>query len=359
MSTARAENVRIAGIASAVPETVVTSADDALRFGAEETQRVVKNTGVHQRHIAKLLCASDLAQPAALRLMADLGWDPLSVDALIYVTQCPDFPAPSTACLMQTRLGFGTHCAAFDVNLGCSGYPYGLWMASSFIATGMKRVMLLVGDTASRAASPHDRSVVPLFGDAASATAIEYHPGAPPIDFVLGTDGRGAKHLNSRAGGYRHRWTPASQDMFEREDGVVRSDEQTYMNGAEVLTFAIEAVPKLMAEIKAKRGWSEEDVDAYVFHQASSFMLKTVARCSRIPPQKVVLGMKDYGNTSVASIPLAISDQLREPLSTGTRKLVLGGFGIGWSWAAAAVECGHMAMPEVLVIPDVYVEPEF
>ena len=359
MSTARADNVRIAGIASAVPETVVTSADDALRFGVEETKRVVKNTGVHQRHVANVLCASDLAQPAAVRLMADLGWDPLSVDALIYVTQCADYPAPSTACLIQSRLGFGTHCAAFDVNLGCSGYPYGLWMAASFIATGMKRVMVLVGDTASRAASPHDRSVVPLFGDAGSATAVEFSPGAPPMHFVLGTDGRGAKHLHSRAGGFRHRTSAASLEMHEGEDGVLRNEEQTYMNGAEVLTFAIEAVPKLMEEIRARAGWSEADVDAYVFHQASAFMLKTIARCSRIPLSKVVLGMEQYGNTSVASIPLAMSDQLRERLSAGSQRLVLGGFGIGWSWAAASIECGPLVMPPVLLIPDVHVEREF
>lgn len=359
MSARRIEGIRIAGIASAVPETIATLEEDALRFGEDEMRRVAKNIGVRRRHVAKHLCASDLAQHAAVRLMRDLDWDPSSIDVLVYVTQCPDYPAPSTACVIQTRLGLGTHCAAFDVNLGCSGYTYGLWMIASLLGGGMKRGLLLVGDTASRAASPHDRAVVPLFGDAASATAVEVCPGAPRMDFIVGTDGRGAKHLNSRAGGYRHRWTPASQELRLGEDGVMRSDEHTYMNGAEVLTFAIQEVPKLVHAMRAAREWSDDDVDAYVFHQASSFMLKTVSRLAKLPLAKVVMQLENYGNTSVASIPLAISAGLGPTLATKSQRLILVGFGIGWSWAAAAVEVGPMVMPEVLIVPDVYVEPEF
>lgn len=359
MSTRRIEGIRIAGIASAVPDTIVTLADDAARFGEDEMRRVTKNTGVHRKHVARNLCASDLVQHAATRLMRDLDWDPKSIDVIVYVTQCPDFPAPATACLLQTRLGLGTHCAAFDVNLGCSGYTYGLWMLASLLGGGMKRGLLLVGDTASRAASPHDRGVVPLFGDASSATAFEAREGAPCMDFILGTDGLGAKHLNSRVGGYRHRWTPASLELREGEDGVLRSDEHTYMNGAEVLTFAIQEVPKLVSAIRAQRGWSEDQVDAYVFHQASTFMLKTIGRLAKLPPAKLVMQLENYGNTSVTSIPLAISAGLGPTLSVANTRLILVGFGIGWSWGAAAIECGPMVMPEVLVIPDVAVEPEF
>lgn len=359
MSARRIDGIRIAGIASAVPETLVTLEDDARRFGEEEMRRVAKNIGVKQRHVARHLCASDLAQHASRRLLRDLDWDPKSIDVLVYVTQCPDYPAPSTACLIQTRLGLGTHCAAFDVNLGCSGYTYGLWMIASLLGGGMKRGLLLVGDTASRAASPHDRSVVPLFGDGASATALEVKDGAASMDFIVGTDGSGAKHLNSRAGGYRHRWSPASLELRTGEDGVLRSDENTYMNGAEVLTFAIQQVPPLVNAIRDMRNWRDEDVDAYVFHQASAFMLKTVARLAKLPAAKVVTQLENYGNTSVASIPVAISAGLRDALATRTQKLVLVGFGIGWSWAAAAVEWGPIVMPEMLVVPDEHVEPEF
>lgn len=359
MATTRIEGVHVAGIASAVPDRIVTMEDDAKVFGEEETRRVVKNTGVRERHIAKYLCASDLCQASAERLMTDLDWSPESIDVLVFVTQCADVPAPATACLLQQRLKLGTHVAAFDVNLGCSAYTYGLWMTSSLLRGGMRRALLLVGDTATRAASPHDRSVVPLFGDAGSATALELKPGAPPMDFILGTDGSGAKHLHSRTGGHRHPCTPASFDLKMREDGILRSDVHTVMNGAEVLTFALRNVPGLLKEIKTASGWSEDDVAAYVFHQASAFMLKNVARCARISMSKVVLGLEKYGNTSSASIPLAMNDQLQTRLESATERLILTGFGIGWSWAAAAVTLGPMVIPPVIVLPDVPVVAEF
>jgi 3-oxoacyl-[acyl-carrier-protein] synthase-3 len=359
MGTIRVDNVRMVGLASAVPETVITAADDAKTFGEDETRRVVKNTGVAQRRVVKDLCVSDLCVAAGERLLGDLGWSRDSVDVVVMVTQCPDYPSPATAGLVQDRMGLRTSCAAFDVNLGCSGYTYGLWILSAFLATGaMKRGLLMAGDTVTRAASPHDRSVVPLFGDAGSTTALEYQPGAPPIDFVLGTDGSGAKHLHTRSGGHRHWASPASFEMKVREDGVIRSDLQTYMNGAEVLTFAMKSVPKFLTTLKEGAGWSEEDVKAYVFHQASLFMLKNVARCARIPMTKVVLGLENYGNTSSASIPLAMSDQLRR-LETSSERLILAGFGIGWSWAAAAMTVGPMVMPPVIIVPDVKVDPPF
>ncbi len=360
MSVAHIANVRIAGVASAVPDRIVTIDDDARRFGDEEMRRIAKNTGVKQRHIAHHLCASDLAQHAAERLLKDLGWERDSIDVLVFVTQCPDYLAPATACLLQARMGLRTSCAAFDVNLGCSGYVYGLWLAASLVSGGtMKRGLLLVGDTASRAASPQDRSVVPLFGDASSATALEFFPGAPAIDVVLGTDGRGARHLHMRAGGHRHHASPASFVPRVHEDGITRTDTQTYMNGAEVLTFTIEAVPKLISEMRSLRGWTEDEIDGYVFHQASAFVLKTLARASRIPTAKLSSSLENYGNTSVATIPVTLTDQLAPVLSQRSSRLVLAGFGIGWSWAAAAVECGPMVMPPMLVVPDVPVEAEF
>ncbi len=361
MAVTRIQNVRVAGIASAVPDRIRTSADDAVRFGEEEMRRVVKNTGVTTRSVADHLCTTDLCQHAAERLLADLGWDKESIDVLILVTQTPDYPSPASSCLIQARMGLSTGCAAFDVNLGCSGYTYGLWMAANFLQSGggMKRALVLAGDTVSRAASPEDRSVVPLFGDGGSATALEFSPGAPAIDCVLGTDGRGGVHLHCLAGGYKHRFTPSDFEMFLRADGIVRSNEQTFMNGAEVLTFAIESVPPLLAATRTAAGWSEADVDYYVFHQASQFMVKTVARCSRLPAPKVVLALEGYGNTSSTSIPLAINDQLREKLTEGSARVVLAGFGIGWSWCSFATTLGPMVLPPVLRMPDVPHRGEF
>jgi len=361
MASVRVNNVAIRGIVSAVPDTTKTWEDDAKVFGVEEMQRVVKNIGVTKRAVANHLCTSDLCQSAAEDLLKGLGWAPSTIDAIVMVTQTPDYPSPATACLVQNRLGLGKHVAAFDINLGCSGYTYGIWVVASLLAAGgMKRALLLAGDTVSRGASPYDRSVVPLFGDGGSATALEFAADAPPLVFEFGTDGAGAIHLHTLAGGGKHPVSENDHVLFERRDGIVRANLHTYMNGAEVLTFAIQNVPPMIAALRAAVGWSEEEVDYYVFHQASRFMLKNIGRCIRLAATgtKLVIGLEGYGNTSSASIPVAMNDQLAE-LNTTPKKLVLAGFGIGWSWCALAVPLGPIYLPPVLRVPDVKRVGEF
>lgn len=353
MTATRTVGVRIAGLATAVPDRVRTASDDAELFGAEEIQRVVKNTGVTRRSVADHLCTSDLCAAAVDRLLPALDWSRESIDVLVLVTQTPDYPSPATACLLQNRLGLGRGVAAFDVNLGCSGYTYGLWLVASLLsASKLRRGLLLAGDTVSRAAAPTDRAVVPLFGDAGSVTALEYDETAPPFTSVFGTDGSGGIHLHTLAGAAKHPITAPDLEETLRRDGVTRSNQHTYMNGAEVLTFAIQSVPAMIKELCAAAAWSEADVDHYVFHQASRFMLKNVGRCSRIPPQKLVIGLDGYGNTSSASIPVALNDQLLG-LRERSARVVLGGFGIGWSWCANAIELGPLVMPDIVRVPDV------
>ena len=259
-------------------------------------------------------------------------------------------------------MGLTTRVIAFDINLGCSGYTYGLMVVAKLLASGgLKRALLLSGDTISRTASPYDRSMVPLFGDGGSATALEYSTDAAPIVFEAGTDGAGAIHLHTLAGGCKHPvQAPRDHVLAERRDGTIRSDQHTYMNGAEVLTFAIQSVPAMCSALLASAGWKDTDVDYYVFHQASRFMLKNIGRCLRLPPNspKLVLGLEGYGNTSCASIPVAMNDQLRE-LTDGPKNLVLAGFGIGWSWCAAAVPLGPIYLPPVIRVPDVEHTGEF
>jgi 3-oxoacyl-[acyl-carrier-protein] synthase-3 len=355
MATTRIEGVRLAGIAAAVPDSIVTLEDDARVFGAEDARRIFKNTGVKSRHVTRNgMCTSDFCLAAATRLLDDLGWERDSVDALVFVTQGPDYFAPASACVLQRRLGLGTGCAAFDVNLGCSGYVYGLWLVSSlFSGGGFRRALLLVGDTASRTSSPMDRAVVPLFGDAGAATALEADASSPPMHFILGTDGRGAPHLILPAGAFRKPHSEETARMCTAADGNIRSEEHTYMNGAEVFTFTLTHVPSLIKDIKSAAGWTNDDVDGFVFHQASTFMLKNLARASGLPSEKMVIGMEQYGNTSSASIPLAICDQLRASVTGERRRLVLAGYGIGWSWGAAAVNVGPIVVPPVIVVPDV------
>jgi len=355
MASVRIEDVKLVGLATAVPDRIRTWEDDAKRFGLEEMQRVVKNTGVSTRSVADHLCTSDLCAAAAEKLIAQLGWDKASIDLVVMVTQTPDYPSPATACLMQNRLGLPVSTAAFDVNLGCSGYTYGLWIVSSLLAAGkLKRALLLAGDVVSRAAAPTDRAVVPLFGDAGSATALEYTPGAAPMMFEMGTNGAGGVHLHTLAGASKHPIRAIDLVDGERRDGVTRSNQHTYMNGAEVLTFAMVNVPPMVDALRKAAGWSGAEVDHYVFHQASRFMLKNIGRILRLPgdSKQLVYGLEGYGNTSSASIPLAINDQLTE-LRTTSKKLVLAGFGIGWSWCACAVELGPIELPDVLRVADV------
>ncbi|MDB4955813.1 MAG: hypothetical protein JWO36_3382 [Myxococcales bacterium] len=361
MASVRIEDVKIVGLVNAVPDRIRTWEDDAKQFGVEEMQRVVKNTGVSRRSVAEHLCTSDLCHAAAEHLLKQIGWAKDTIDLVVMVTQTPDYPSPATACLLQNRLGLPVSVAAFDVNLGCSGYTYGLWIVSSLLAAGkLKRALLLAGDVVSRAAAPLDRSVVPLFGDAGSATAVEYTPGASPIVFEMGTNGAGGVYLHTLAGASKHPITAIDLVAGERRDGITRSNQHTYMNGAEVLTFAITNVPPMIEALRTAAGWNASEVDYYVFHQASRFMLKNIGRCLRIPgnTNQLVIGLEGYGNTSSASIPLAMNDQLSE-LNTTKRRIVMAGFGIGWSWCAVALDLGPIVMPAVLRIPDLPCPGEF
>lgn len=354
MAIVRVENVAIRGIVSAVPDRERTWEQDAERFGVEEMQRVVKNLGVTRRAVAEHLSTADLCQASAENLIAKLGWEKSSIDVLILVTQTPDYPSPATACLVQNRMGLPTSVIAFDINLGCSGYTYGLMVAGSMIAGGkLKRAILLAGDTIGRCASPHDRATVPLFGDGGSATALEFSPDAAPITFDGGSDGSGGIHLHTVAGGAKHPTREADHAITQRRDGVMRSNLHTYMNGAEVLTFAIQSVPAMVRGVLEAAKWTDGDVEHYVFHQASRFMLKNIGRLLKLPPgsPKLVLGLEGYGNTSSASIPVALNDQLKG-LNDAPKKMVLAGFGIGWSWCAAALQLGPIYLPPVLRVKD-------
>ena len=339
---ARFSDIRVAGIATAIPDAHVSAYETASRLNLdwEEADKIVKMTGVSERRVADAdTWISDLVHEAAEGLISELGWARESINALVFVSQTNDYDAPATACGLQHRLGLSKECAAFDVGLGCSGYVYGLWLCSSLIASrSANRVLLLVGDTSSKVCAPDDRSTVFLFGDAGSATALEYSKGAPSMSFVLGTDGSGREPLMFRHSGYRG-----------RAEGPDRSTPTLYMDGGEVFAFTIREVPRLLEETLELAGWTKERIHAFVPHQANRFMLQHLAKKSKIPEEKVILSLDEYGNTSSASIPLALSHRLRERLASSATNLLIAGFGIGWSWGAATLTVGPAVMPEVMV----------
>ncbi len=354
MATIQIQGVRVAGIAAAVPEGTRGVADEAAIFGVDEMEKTAKVIGVRSRHIAPpQLCTSDLCHAAAVRLLDDLGWARDSVDGLIFVSQSPDYELPATACTLQARLGLPDRCAAFDVNLGCSGFVYGLWLGSQIVGGGgIRRLLLLAGDVSTRRLAPHDKSVKPLFGDAGTATAIEFSPGAAPMAFELGTDGAGFASIIIPASGFRQPRTDETKALFAGADGIERSAENIYINGAEVFNFTIKRIPPLVETLMASAGKTREQYDHFVFHQANAFMLQHLAKRLKIPTEKFVLAMETVGNTSSASIPLAITMALRESLAEQPREMLLAGFGVGLSWAAASLTLDRPVVPALVIVPD-------
>lgn len=354
MTIARTSGVAMAGVAAAVPARIATESDLTERYGADEARKICDAVGVRRRHVtAGQLCTSDLGEAAARRLMDDLGWQPADIDLLIFVSQTPDYVLPATACALHGRLGLGKHVGAFDINLGCSGYVYGLWNAISLMQTSdAKRALLVVGDTISRIAAPDDRSVAALFGDCGTVTALEKRDDAGEMLFQFGTDGRGERNLIVPAGGFRAPRTAETNRRTEREGGNVRSDEDLYMDGPEIFSFSLREIKPLVSGLLSTAQLSVDDVDRFVFHQANRFMLDHLAKRLKLPEEKVVIGLNDYGNTSSASIPLALITHLREELREKLLNLMLVGFGVGYSWGAVQLQTGPMTVSDLVLVEE-------
>lgn len=345
--------LKLHGVACATPKGTADAGQLAKQFSEDAVQKIVKSTGIQRRRTSAILCTSDLCHAAAERLLNELGWPRDSVTHLIFVSQSPDYVLPATSCALHSRLGLGKECSAFDVNLGCSGYVYGLWLAASLLQPG-QRALLLAGDTISRTVSSQDRATLPIFGDAGSATALEKSTEAEgrEMAFSLGTDGAGYKHIIIPAGGFRNPSSELTRQTTVREGGNARSDEHLFMNGAEVFAFTLREVPPLVERTLNLVQWSTDSVDAFVFHQANRFMLEHLAQKMEVPSDKLTIGLENCGNTSSASIPMALTTQLAPRLRTEKLKLLLAGFGVGWSWAAAAVELGPICLPDLIEVED-------
>ncbi|MFV3129461.1 3-oxoacyl-ACP synthase III family protein [Niveispirillum sp. KHB5.9] len=335
MAQASINGIALRGIVSALPTGVEDVTHLAARFGAEQAERIAAATGIRRRHIAAPgQCMSDLALPAARELLDGLGWASDSVDLLICVTQTPDHPLPATACLLQNRLGLGRQCAAFDVGLGCSGYVYGLWLAASLLSSmGRGRALLVAGDTTSRTLDPQDRSVAPLFGDAGTVTALEWDADAGPLTVDVGTDGAGGPYLIQPGGGAR------------QPDGPL-----LFMDGTQVFAFTLREVPKAIASTLAASGRTIADIDHVVLHQANEMMLRRLGAKIGAREDQLVLALADRGNTSSATIPLAMTDALAPSLTDGERNLLLCGFGVGWSWGTTVWRTGPARVCRTILV---------
>jgi len=332
----------IKAIASFLPEGKLTNEDLAREFGDWHAQQILEKTGVAVRGLsAPDECASDLGVVAAERLFASGACSPEDVDFLVFCTQSPDYFLPTTACLVQDRLGLRTSCGAIDFNLGCSGYVYGLALGKSLVETGIAaNVLLITADTYTKFINVRDRSVRTLFGDGAAATLV----GSVKADrdligpFIFGTDGSGAQEIIIPAGGLR---CPTTAEMeIEKEDasGNWRSPLNLYMNGAEVFNFAMKTVPGAMEQLLQKCALTLDQVDLVVLHQANKFMLQRLRAKMKIPAEKFWLDMENCGNTVSSTIPIALETAMEQGRLRSGNRVALVGFGVGYSWGANMIE---------------------
>ncbi len=334
---------RIVAIESYLPQQILGNEALAALYPDWSADKILAKTGIATRHIAAdNETAGDLAEGAARRLFATGICAPADIDFLILCTQAPDYFLPTTACVLQHRLGLPRTAGALDINLGCSGFVYGLSLAKGLIESGSAhRVLLLTADTYSKYIHPLDKSVRTLFGDGAAATLIESAQADQQGSigpFVFGTDGRGADKLIVEAGGFRTPVSDATAQEVTDTSGNVRSREHLFMDGGEVMAFSLTEVPKAVDALLEKSGISRDSIDLYVLHQANRFMLDALRKKLKVPEEKVPVLMQNCGNTVSSTIPLALKSlRAQQRLPSGTRAMLVG-FGVGYSWAAANVE---------------------
>ena len=320
----------IRGLAYALPEHVEEN----------EKNRLTKKTGILRRHIAaEGELASDLAVQAAEKLFAK-GLDRSKVDFLLFCTESPDYILPPTACLLQNRLGLSRHIGAFDYNLGCSGFVYGLGIAKGFIESGQaKNVLLITAETYSKHIHLQDHSTAPLFGDGASAVWIEglesETSGIRALHY--GTDGSGAENLIVPVGGMRN---PYGVDKKETTDQYnnIRDNYHLQMVGSAISEFSLEVVPETLQQVLTDAGLAKTDVDYYVFHQANNFMLKYLQQKCDLLDVPYWNDVAEYGNTVSSSIPIALEDMLKANTDKILQNVVIMGFGVGLSWAGGVID---------------------
>lgn len=322
-----------------LPERTVTNEALAAEFPEWDVDKVYNKVGVRTRHLAGPdETAGDLAEKAARKLFDEYGIAPGTIDFILFCTQSPDHFLPSTACILQDRLGIPTSAGAFDYDLGCSGCIYGLAMAKGLIAAGLaSNVLLLTAETYTKYLHPADKSNKTIFGDGAAACLITKEKGLAGIgDFVLGTDGSGAANLMVRTGAARQ---PEKTGRFTTDDdGHSNYEDYLYMNGSAIFNFTLETVPPLMKSLLAKSVLEKADVDYFVFHQANKYMLSTLRKVCGIPADKFYVDLEGTGNTVSSTILIGLKECLDKGTIVPGMKVMICGFGVGLSYGAAMLQ---------------------
>ncbi|MBR5176963.1 MAG: ketoacyl-ACP synthase III [Bacteroidales bacterium] len=326
-------------ISYVLPEDTLTNEALAAEFPEWDVDKVYNKVGVRRRHLSgKDETAGDLAEKAARKLFEEYGVSPADIDFVLLCTQSPDHFLPSTACILQDRLGIPVSAGAFDYNLGCSGCIYGMAVAKGLIAAGLaSNVLLLTAETYTKYLHPQDKSNKTIFGDGAAACLISREKGFSRIgDFVLGTDGSGAANLMVRSGAARQ---PEKTGRFTTDDdGHSNYEDYLYMNGSAIFNFTLETVPPLMKTLLAKSGLEKADVDYFVFHQANKYMLSTLRKVCGIPSDRFYVDLEETGNTVSSTILIGLKECLDAGKIVPGMKVMVCGFGVGLSYGAAMLQ---------------------
>lgn len=320
-----------------LPERVVTNEELLQEFPEWSVDKVAAKVGVNSRHLAAPEeTAGDMAEKAARKLFAEYSIDPKSIDFVMLCTQSPDYFLPSTACILQDKLGIPTSAGAFDYNLGCSGCVYGMAMAKGLIAGGIaKNVLLLTAETYQKYLHPSDKSNRSIFGDGAAACLISTKGFAEIGEFSLGTDGSGYRHLIVGTGAARQKTATGIETTDD--DGHVRRDDYLYMDGSAIFNFTLDAVPAMMKDVLSKNNIQQDEVDYYVFHQANKFMLNTIRKVCVLPKDKFYVNLEETGNTVSSTVLIGLKDCLDNGIIKQGMKVMVSGFGVGLSWGGTVL----------------------
>mgnify|MGYP003607046963 CR=1 FL=1 len=325
----------IQNISYFLPEKILSNELLHEDFPEWDIEKISSKTGINERHICgDHEFTSDMATIVANKLFAEHNIDKNSIDFILLCTQSPDYFLPTTACILQDKLGLKTSVGALDFNLGCSGYVYGLSLAKGLIAGNLaKNILLITAETYSKYIHPRDKSNRTIFGDGSAATLVSADFGMFEIgDFIFGTDGKGAENLIVKNGASRN---PIQNNAdIADEYGNVRNDNNLYMNGTEIFNFTSEAVPVLTKAILQKTNLTLEEIDLFIFHQANKYMLNHLRKKIGIPVDKFYISMEHCGNTVSSTIPIALYDAMKTKRMENCKNIILSGFGVGYSWAS-------------------------
>ena len=341
--------VSVKGVAASVPKNrednleLATLSDKAKR-------EIVEQVGIRYRYVADdQTTAADLCIHATTNLLEELAWKSDEIELLVFVSQTPDHLVPGTATQIQDKLGLPTNCICLDINQGCAGYVYGLSvMAGMMRSFGLKRGLLLVGDTITKMISKKDNSLRPVFSDAGTATAVEFDESSDSeMVFRLGSKGAAFKSIYTDAGGYRNPIDEDSLKVKKVSEGVSRQQNHLSMNGQAVFSFGLSTVASEISELLKSQGKSAVDIDKIVLHQANQLLINSIVRKVGFDKTQAPSSLSDFGNTSCATIPVTLVSQLHNELKTSKQTMLLCGFGVGLSWGNVILTTENITCPEL------------